>query len=285
MENYRDLIKTIIDEGQVSGDRTGTGTKRIFGTKMEFDCTIDFPLVTIKKTHFDSIVHELLWFLRGDTNIKYLQDNGIKIWNEWADTKGEVGPMYGSQWRNANGTYRKKINGEWVSNGIDQLQNCIDLIKNNPTSRRIIVDCWNTRYLPDESISPRQNVGLGLMALAPCHMFFQFFVRKDFLDIQVYQRSVDAFLGLPFNIASYALLLELVATVTAKRTGKLIWLGGDTHLYNNHMEQATEMIQRKPLFLPYIDVATKDNINDFNFSDITLHDYNFHPPIKGAISV
>ena len=286
MESYKQLIEKILSEGQQSGDRTGTGTLRIFGTSLEFDITEEFPILTLKYTHWPAIVHELLWFLQGTANIKYLTDNNVHIWDEWANIDGNVGPMYGAQWRNANGRPKPILNQElWVQDGVDQLGSCIDLIKNNPTSRRILVDCWNTRFLPDESLSPIQNVDLGRMALAPCHMFYQFFVEGTYLDIQVYQRSVDSFLGLPFNIASYALLLELVAMVTNKIPRKLKWLGGDTHLYSNHIDQAKEMINRDSLPLPYLTLQRKNNIDEYTYDDIELHDYNYHPAIKGQISV
>ncbi len=288
MKQYRELIERIVEEGESSEDRTGTGTIRLFGTKMTFDLAEGFPLVTLKYTHYPAIVHELLWFLSGKTNIKYLQVNKVNIWNEWATDQGDLGPVYGAQWRNANGTFREKIKEEWVWNGVDQLGNCIDLIKHNPFSRRIIVDCWNVKYLPDETIPPKENATLGLMALSPCHMMFQFFVSQDGrLDLQMYQRSVDSFLGLPFNIASYALLLAMVAQVTNTTPGVFTWVGGDTHIYNNHLDQVTEMLSRKEYPLPKLKLrpSIQKSINDYTYDDILLLNYKYHPAIKGIISV
>lgn len=287
MKQYRDLIIKVLDESEPSNDRTGTGTYKIFGHRMTFNCTNKFPLVTSKYTHFPAILHELLWFISGSTNIEYLKQHDIKIWDGWADDNGEVGPIYGGQWRNAHGIHRKKVFGEWQSDGIDQLQNCIDTLKDNPNSRRMIVDCWMPKLLPDESISPKENPAHGLMALAPCHMMFQFFVRKGYiLDIQMYQRSVDVFLGLPFNIASYAILLSLVAKVTDLTPGKLHWVGGDIHIYTNHVDQVRKMLRRSTFDSPTLEVNDEiRNINDFTDQDILLHDYQFHPPIKAPISV
>lgn len=285
MQNYKDLLQNILDNGESSKDRTGTGTTRIFGTKLEFDCSDTLPIVTTKYIHLKSIIHELLWFIRGDTNLKYLQDNGITIWEQWADYKNEIGPMYGAQWRNAGGSFRHKIKNLIHADGIDQLANCIQQIKYNPTSRRIIVDAYDVQNLPDETLSPVENVSLGKMALAPCHMFFQFFVHNSVLDIQVYQRSVDVFLGLPFNITSYALLLKMICNVTDTLPGKLIWVGGDTHIYNNHRNQVNELLSREPLPLPTIEISKVQDIDDYVFDDFNIINYTHHPAIKGAISV
>lgn len=285
MKQYKDLIIKIINEGEFSEDRTGTGTQRIFSYCMTFNCSTFFPLVTLKYTHFPAIAHELLWFISGDSNIKYLQDNNVTIWNEWANEEGDLGPVYGVQWRNAHGRFRKKVLDEYVSDGIDQLQNCIDLIKNNPSSRRMIVNCWLPKVLPEESIPPKENPYMGKMALAPCHLLYQFFVEKGLLHIQMYQRSVDAFLGLPFNIASYALLLYLVASVTNLKPGNLHWIGGDIHLYNNHKDQVQEMLQRPYKPLSRVTIYSRDNIDDFTIDDIELCNYMYHPAIKADISV
>jgi len=288
MKQYKDLVNKVIREGELSLDRTGTGTRRIFGETMTFDVSRKFPLVTLKKTHWNSIIHELIWFLKGDTNTKYLRDNGVTIWDEWATETGDLGPIYGAQWRNAGGRFRHwALGGVVTQDGVDQLEQAIELIKKNPYSRRIIVDSWEPRFLPDESISPQENVGLGKMALAPCHMMFQFFVRSDgHLDLQMYQRSVDVFLGLPFNIASYAALLYIIAKLTGKRPGILKWVGGDIHLYNNHYQQALTMLKRTPLELPRLailgDFKTIDDIEAHHFQ---LEDYVAHPYIKGEISV
>lgn len=287
MEQYRDIINEVLDYGEISGDRTGTGTTRIFGHCEKFDCSTTFPIVTLKYTHFPAIVHELLWFISGKSNTQYLKENKISIWDEWANEKGELGPVYGAQWRNANGTFRQKVQGDWVFNGVDQLGNAIELIKNNPTSRRIIVDSWNPKFLPDDTISPHDNATLGLMALAPCHMMFQFRVTKEKrLDIAMYQRSVDTFLGLPFNITSYALLLNMVAQVTHTTPGILTWMGGDVHIYNNHEKQIDKMMERECLPLPTINLNTSiSDIDDFKYEDIELVDYQYHPSIKGDISI
>lgn len=287
MKQYKDLLQRILDEGESSGDRTGTGTTRIFSHSMHFDLAQGFPLVTTKFTSFRLIARELLWFISGRTNINYLVNNGVHIWDEWADRSNNLGPVYGAQWRNANGTYRKKMRDEWVQDGVDQLGNAIELIKHNPSSRRIIVDSWQVKDLPDEQISPQENVGLGLMALAPCHMMFQFFVSEDNkLSLQIYQRSVDVFLGLPFNIASYAALLHMVSHVTNKEVGTLHWVGGDIHLYNNHKDQVNELLSREPMYLPDLKISGSHNsIDDIEFNDFMLNNYNYHPAIRAPISV
>ena len=228
MQQYLDLLNKILDEGTLKGDRTGSGTLSIFGYQMRFDLTQGFPLVTTKKVHLKSIIHELLWFLKGETDLSYLHEHKVRIWDEWANEQGELGPVYGHQWRS------------WpTSDGrhIDQIQQVINQLKKTPDSRRIIVSAWNVADLPDETISPQENVVQGKMALAPCHAFFQFYVADGKLSCQLYQRSCDTFLGLPFNIASYALLTQIVAQQSNLELGEFIWTGGDVHLYLNHQEQ------------------------------------------------
>lgn len=285
MKQYKDLVQRVYDDGVTSMDRTGTGTRRVFGGMMAFDCSERFPLVTLKYTHTPAIIHELLWFIKGSTNIKYLQDNNVKIWDEWADHKGEVGPMYGAQWRNYGATAFP--NGTWRQDGVDQLDNTIIDIKENSQSRRIIIDAWDPKHLPFSGYSPVENVGLGKMALAPCHMFMQFFVTPDKkLDMIMYQRSVDSFLGLPFNIASYAILLAMIAQVTGLGTGTFTWMGGDIHIYNNHIDQVEEMLSRETKSPPFLQLNPSiSNINDFTFEDINIVGYEYHPAIKGVISV
>lgn len=264
MKQYLDLLQRILNEGVQKGDRTGTGTISVFGHQMRFNLEDGFPCVTTKKLHLKSIIHELLWFLKGDTNVAYLQENGVKIWNEWADKNGELGHIYGYQWRswpNYNGGH------------IDQIKETIDTIKNDPNSRRIIVSAWNVADLPN-------------MNLAPCHAFFQFYVANGKLSLQLYQRSADVFLGVPFNIASYALLLQMMAQVTGLKVGEFIHTLGDAHIYNNHIEQVKLQLSREPRILPnmMINPAIKD-IFDFTFSDFELVGYDPHPHIKGAVSV
>jgi thymidylate synthase len=264
MDAYLDLMRHILDNGVDKGDRTGTGTKSVFGYQMRFDLSEGFPMVTTKKLHLPSIVHELLWFLKGDTNVKYLQDNGVRIWNEWADEQGDLGPVYGKQWR------------KWEANDgriIDQVKGAIDQIKNNPNSRRIIVSAWNVGELDD-------------MALMPCHAFFQFHVAEGKLNCQLYQRSADVFLGVPFNIASYALLTHMMAQVCGLEAGTFVHTLGDAHLYNNHLEQARLQISRTPLPLPKLELNPDINdIDDFTYADITVVGYEHHPHIKAPISV
>lgn len=264
MKQYLDLLKHVLESGNQKGDRTGTGTKSTFGYQMRYNLREGFPLVTTKKVHLKSIIHELLWFLQGDTNIKYLRDNGVKIWNEWADKDGNLGPVYGSQWRS------------WpITDGrhIDQITEVIESIKNNPDSRRHIVSAWNVGELEN-------------MALPPCHAFFQFYVNDGKLSLQLYQRSADIFLGVPFNIASYAILLMMVAKVTGLEAFEFVHTLGDAHIYNNHMEQVKLQISRVPKKLPNIllnpDVT---NIFDFKYEDFTLENYEYHPLIKGTISI
>jgi len=249
----------------------------VFGYQMRFDLEEGFPLVTTKKLHIRSIVHELLWFLKGDTNIAYLKDNGVRIWDEWATEEGELGPLYGKQW-----VAWDKQNGETIN----QIAEVIDTIKNNSNSRRMIVSAWNPADLPDESISPQENVKLGRMALATCHAFFQFYVANGKLSCQLYQRSADTFLGVPFNIASYALLVHMIAQQTDLEVGDFVWTGGDVHLYNNTMEQANTQLQREPFPLPKLVIKRKpESIFDYQFDDFEIVDYESHPHIKAQVSV
>ena len=264
MKQYLDLMRHVRDQGVDKSDRTGTGTRSVFGHQMRFDLKAGFPLVTTKKCHLRSIIHELLWFLQGDTNIKYLQDNGVRVWDEWADEDGDLGPVYGYQWRNW-----PTPNGE----SIDQISNVIEMIKSNPDSRRLIVSAWNPALVDD-------------MALPPCHALFQFYVADGKLSCQLYQRSADIFLGVPFNIASYALLTMMVAQVCELDLGDFIWSGGDCHLYANHMQQVEEQLSREPFALPTmrINPAVK-SIFDFTFADFELCDYQAHPHIKAKVAV
>ncbi|MDH5473700.1 MAG: thymidylate synthase [Gammaproteobacteria bacterium] len=277
MKQYLDLMRHVKENGCQKGDRTGTGTKSVFGYQMRFDLSEGFPLVTTKKCHLKSIIHELLWFLKGETNTKYLTDNGVSIWNEWATNEGALGPVYGYQWRN------------WPApNGhhIDQISEVIQLLKEKPNSRRIIVSAWNVADLPDESISPQENVKQGRMALAPCHAFFQFYVAEGKLSCQLYQRSADIFLGVPFNIASYALLTMMVAQVTGLKPGDFVHTLGDAHLYNNHLEQAALQLSRQPYSLPKMKINPEiKSIFDFKYEDFELIDYEHHPHIKAPISI
>lgn len=272
MKQYHDLLTHILKDGEEKGDRTGTGTLSTFGYQMRFDLSEGFPLITTKKVHFKSVVHELLWFIKGDTNTKYLSDNGVTIWNEWANESGELGPIYGKQWR------------DW--SGYDQLLSVIDNIKVNPDSRRHIVSTWNVPELPEELLSPRINVDSGRMALAPCHTLFQFYVVNGKLSCQLYQRSADVFLGVPFNIASYALLTMMIAQVCDLEVGEFIHTLGDAHLYSNHIEQAKTQLERKERILPEVvlNPAIKD-IEAFSYEDIRLYGYNPHPTIKAEISI
>ncbi len=277
MKAYLDLMSHVRNHGIQKGDRTGTGTQSVFGYQMRFDLSQGFPLVTTKKTHLKSIIHELLWFLKGDTNTAYLTENGVKIWNEWATEDGSLGPVYGFQWRN------------WPApNGqlIDQIDELVAQIKDKPNSRRLIVSAWNVADLPDESISPQDNVSHGKMALAPCHAFFQFYVADGKLSCQLYQRSADIFLGVPFNIASYALLTMMVAQVCELEVGDFIHTFGDAHLYSNHTEQIATQLAREPFPLPsmHINPAIK-NIFDFSIEDFELRDYQCHPGIRAPIAI
>lgn len=264
MQVYLDLLKKIMDEGTDKSDRTGTGTRSIFGAQMRFDLSKGFPLVTTKKCHLKSIIHELLWFISGSTNIKYLQENGVRIWNEWADENGDLGPVYGKQWRDfvtPDGRH------------IDQLSNAIDMIKHNPDSRRIIVCAWN----PSD---------VDKMALPPCHTMYQFYVANGKLSCQLYQRSADMFLGVPFNIASYALLTMMVAKECNLELGDFVWTGGDTHIYNNHFEQVNLQLSLTPKALPTMNILRKaPSIFDYKFEDFELVGYDPHPAIKAQVSV
>ena len=274
MQNYLDLLQLIKDEGVEKGDRTGTGTKSIFGHQMRFDLSKGFPMVTTKKLHLKSIIYELLWFIKGDTNIDYLNENGVRIWNEWANENGDLGPVYGAQWRN------------WNNEGIDQLSEVIEQIKKNPNSRRLMVSAWNPSVMPDTSVSFEENVANGKAALPPCHAFFQFYVADGKLSCQLYQRSADVFLGVPFNIASYALLTMMVAQVCGYQPGEFIHTFGDVHMYNNHQEQVDLQLTRKPKTLPTMKMNPEiKSIFDFTFEDFELIDYEYHPHIKGAVSI
>jgi thymidylate synthase len=264
MQQYLNLLQYILDTGVKKSDRTGTGTISCFGYQLRFDLQQGFPLVTTKKLHLKSIVHELLWFLKGETNIEYLKQNGVSIWNEWADENGELGPVYGKQWRSWEGA-----NGKTV----DQVSDLINQIKKNPDSRRLIISAWNVADLPE-------------MALMPCHALFQFYVADGKLSCQLYQRSADVFLGVPFNIASYALLTLMVAQVCDLEAGEFIHTFGDVHIYSNHIEQVQLQLSRKPLPLPTMKLNPEiKNIFDFKFEDFTLENYQFHPAIKAPVAV
>ena len=264
MQQYLDFLRRILDEGEEKHDRTGTGTISIFGHQMRFDISGGFPAVPTKNVHWPRVIHELPWFLSGETNVRYLQDNNVRIWNEWADENGDLGPVYGKQWR------------KWSANDgrvIDQVENAIEMIRTNPSSRRIIVSAWNVGELDE-------------MALMPCHAFFQFYVNDGKLSCQLYQRSADAFLGVPFNISSYSLLTCMVAQICDLEPGEFIWTGGDCHLYLNHIEQAKLQISRKPLDLPTLRLNPEiDNIDAFTYGDIEICDYVHHPHISAPISV
>lgn len=264
MQQYLHLLDHILQKGVKKEDRTGTGTLSCFGYQMRFNLEDGFPMVTTKKLHLKSIIHELLWFLKGETNIQYLKENGVSIWNEWADEKGELGPVYGKQWRSWQSTSGKQI---------DQVSELIAQIKSNPDSRRLIISAWNVGDLPE-------------MALMPCHALFQFYIAEGKLSCQLYQRSADVFLGVPFNIASYALLTLMVAQVCDLEPGEFVHTFGDVHLYNNHLEQAHLQLSRKPFPLPQMKLnpAIK-NIFDFKFEDFTLENYQHHPPIKAPVAV
>lgn len=264
MQQYLNLLNRILTEGTQKGDRTGTGTLSIFGHQMRFDLRDGFPLLTTKKLHLKSIIYELLWFLRGDTNVRYLQEHGVRIWNEWADENGELGPVYGHQWRSWP---------DYKGGTIDQIKNVVDMIKHNPDSRRMLVTAWNPAEVDD-------------MALPPCHCLFQFYVAEGRLSLQLYQRSADSFLGVPFNIASYALLLQMIAQVTGLEAGEFIHTTGDTHLYLNHLEQAKLQLTREPRPLPKMKINpdVKD-IFDFKYEDFELIGYDPLPHIPGVVAV
>ena len=261
MKQYLDLLRDVMENGVDKMDRTGVGTRSVFGRQMRFDLNKGFPLLTTKKMHLKSIIYELLWFIKGDTNVKYLQDHGVRIWNEWADENGDLGPIYGSQWRN------------WNGEGIDQLAQVIETLKHNPNDRRMIVSAWNVAKVPE-------------MKLPPCHMMFQFYVANNKLSCMLYQRSCDMFLGVPFNIASYALLTMMMAQVCGLELGEFVHTLGDTHIYHNHFEQVMEQLSREPLDLPQMKInpCVKD-INDFVFEDFTLENYNSYGKLEGKVAV
>jgi len=274
MQQYLDLIRHIQAEGVEKTDRTSTGTKSVFGYQMRFDLAQGFPMVTTKKLHLKSIILELLWFLKGDTNIQYLQENGVRIWNEWADKKGNLGPVYGYQWRN------------WNGEEIDQIKDIIHTLKTSPDSRRMLVSAWNPSVLPDTTKSFSENVANNKVALPPCHAFFQFYVANGKLSCQLYQRSADVFLGVPFNIASYALLTLLMAQVCGLEAGDFVHTFGDAHIYSNHKEQIELQLSRTPKTLPTMKI--NPDIKDlfaFTFEDFELIDYDPYPLIKGAVAV
>jgi thymidylate synthase len=315
MEQYKKLVREIQNNGVSKGDRTGTGTKSIFGHQMRFDLEKGFPLVTVKKTHWPSVVHELLWFLKGDTNVEYLQENGVRIWNEWADENGDLGPVYGKQWVAWENDMVQYSGQKYDGEPINQIQNVIDSLKTNPDSRRMIVSAWNVGELP-------------FMALEPCHAFFQFYTEeltekerymcyittlnklktdnikgstdKDIMEgyykeynipkrkvsLQLYQRSADTFLGVPFNIASYSLLLQMIAQCVDMVPGEFIWTGGDCHLYDNHVEQVETLLSREPKELPTVELNPHiKDVFEFTYEDIKLVDYDPHPLIKGKVAV
>ncbi|MCH8301163.1 MAG: thymidylate synthase [Proteobacteria bacterium] len=264
MQQYLSMMRHVRDHGARKDDRTGTGTLSIFGHQMRFDLSQGFPLVTTKKLHTKSVIHELLWFLRGDSNVRYLQENGISIWNEWADENGELGPIYGVQWRSW-----PTPSGE----SVDQIKEVVDLLRDDPDSRRILVSAWNAAEISN-------------MALPPCHTMFQFYVADGKLSCQLYQRSADTFLGVPFNIASYALLTHMLAQQTDLKVGDFVWTGGDCHLYLNHLEQVEEQLSRQPLALPRLAIKRRpDSIFDYQFEDFEILNYECHPHIKAAVAV
>lgn len=275
MKQYLDLLQHILDNGYQKGDRTGTGTISVFGYQMRFNLNDGFPLLTTKKVHLRSIIHELLWLINGDTNIKYLHDNKVTIWDEWANENGDLGPIYGAQWRN------------WNNEGIDQISDVIYSIKNNPNSRRHIVTAWNPSVLPDEKSKDfSANVANGKAALPPCHAFFQFYVADNKLSCQLYQRSADVFLGVPFNIASYSLLTMMIAQVCNLELGDFVHTFGDVHVYNNHIEQVKLQLSREPRQLPTMKINPEiDNIFNFKYDDFKLENYNPHDAIKADVSI
>lgn len=260
---YEDLLKLVMETGTPKADRTGTGTRSVFGHQMRFDLADGFPLVTTKKVHLKSIVNELLWFLRGDSNVAWLHEHGVSIWDEWADENGELGPVYGVQWRSW-----PTPSGEHI----DQITQTVETLRSNPDSRRIIVSAWNVADIPQ-------------MALAPCHAFFQFYVADGKLSCQLYQRSADMFLGVPFNIASYALLTHMMAQQAGLDVGEFIWTGGDCHIYDNHVDQVTEQLSRTPLDLPVLKLNKRDSIFDYTFEDVEIVGYEHHPAIKAPVAV
>jgi len=260
---YEDLLRRVLEEGTPKGDRTGTGTRSLFGAQLRYDLSKGFPLVSTKRVHFKSVAYELLWFLRGDGNARWLQEHGVRIWNEWADEDGDLGPVYGVQWRSW-----PTPSGEHV----DQIAQVIEQIRTNPDSRRLIVSAWNVADVPD-------------MALAPCHAFFQFYVNDGKLSCQLYQRSADMFLGVPFNIASYALLTHMIAAQTGLEVGDFVWTGGDCHVYDNHVEQVREQLSRTAYPMPTLSLAPRDSIDDYVYEDFTVEGYVHHPAIKATVAV
>lgn len=274
MKQYLDLIQHVVNNGVEKSDRTGTGTKSVFGYQMRFNLSRGFPLVTTKKLHTKSIIYELLWFLNGETNIDYLKNNGVKIWDAWADNNGDLGPVYGFQWRN------------WNNDNIDQISELIKTIKSNPDSRRMLISAWNPSVLPDTSVSFSENVKNGKAALPPCHAFFQFYVSENKLSCQLYQRSADIFLGVPFNIASYALLTHMIAHVCNLDVGDFVHTFGDAHIYTNHMEQINLQLERDPKKPPTLKIKRNvSSIFDFKYEDFEFLNYEHHPHIKGLVSV
>ena len=277
MKAYHQLLKTVLEQGSRRDDRTGTGTISIFGHQMRFDLSEGMPVVTTKKLHLRSIIHELLWFIKGDTNVTSLQDVGVSIWDEWATETGDLGPLYGAQWRSWPNPHGGMI---------DQLAEVIEQLKDRPNSRRHVVSAWNPADLPDESMSPQANVAAGRMALAPCHCLFQFYVAEGRLSCQLYQRSADCFLGVPFNIASYAMLTYMVAQVIGLKPGDFIHTFGDAHIYLNHLDQVNEQLSRDPRPLPTLKLnPERTRLEDFVFEDFELVGYDPHPAIKAPIAV
>lgn len=274
MKQYLDLVKHVLEKGDFKEDRTGTGTKSVFGYQMRFDLSKGFPMLTTKKLHLKSIIYELLWFLKGDTNIKYLNENSVRIWNEWADENGDLGPVYGFQWRN------------WNGDNIDQIKELIDNLKKNPNSRRMLVSAWNPSVLPDTSKSFNENISQGKVALPPCHALFQFYVNDGKLSCQLYQRSADIFLGVPFNIASYSLFTLMIAQVCGYMPGDFIHTFGDAHIYTNHFDQVKLQLTRSPKQLPTIEINSEiTDIFNFSFEDFKLINYDPDPHIKGDVAV
>ena len=274
MKQYLDLVKHVLENGDFKQDRTGTGTKSVFGYQMRFDLSKGFPMLTTKKLHLKSIIYELLWFLKGDTNIQYLNENGVRIWNEWADENGDLGPVYGFQWRN------------WNGDNIDQIKELVENLKKNPNSRRMLVSAWNPSVLPDTSISFKENVAKGKAALPPCHAFFQFYVNEGKLSCQLYQRSADIFLGVPFNIASYSLFTLMIAQVSGYKPGEFIHTFGDAHIYTNHFDQVKLQLTRTPKELPTIEINPEiKDIFKFSYDDFKLVNYNTDPHIKGDVAI
>ncbi|MEU4316366.1 thymidylate synthase [Nocardia sp. NPDC024068] len=260
---YEDLLRTVLETGAAKGDRTGTGTRSVFGHQLRYDLAAGFPLITTKKVHLKSIVYELLWFLRGDSNVRWLQEHGVRIWDEWADADGELGPVYGVQWRS------------WPTpdgRHIDQLTQVLHTLRTDPDSRRMLVSAWNV-------------ADLDRMALAPCHALFQFYVAEGRLSCQLYQRSADLFLGVPFNIAGYSLLTLMVAQQAGLEPGEFIWTGGDCHIYDNHVEQVTEQLTRDPYPFPALELAAADSLFGYRYEDVRVHDYRHHPAIKAPVAV